>query len=360
MSVIFSKHTVLVVDDHAENIDILVGILQSDYKIKAAINGNQALDIAVSAEPPDLILLDIQMQGMDGFEVCRKLKETTIAKNIPVIFLTSMNETADEAKGFSLGAVDYIAKPVVPQIVLARVKTHLALSDQNRELEKKVAERTVELQNVQDVTIFSLSVLAEFRDNETGAHILRTREYVRFLAQKLLDHPKYRKYMDIETVNLMQKSAPLHDIGKVGIPDNILFKPAKLTVEEFEIIKNHTVYGRDVIAKAEETLKAPQDLSFLRFARDITISHHERWDGKGYPAGLAGENIPLVGRIMALADVYDALISKRVYKPAMSHEEVRTIMANETGHFDPDLFGVFWENSDDLHKIALRKQDTNN
>lgn len=348
-----AAQTILVVDDVAANIDVVKAVLYKDYRVKAALNGERALEIALSDEPPDLILLDVQMPGLSGFDVCRELKSNASSKMIPVIFVTSLDEPADEALGFEVGGVDYVTKPISPTTVLARVKTHLALANQNRELERRVLERTIELSKTQDVAIYGLSVLAEYRDDETGAHILRTREYVRILANRLMLHPSYKKYLDRETVELLYKSSPLHDIGKVGVPDSILLKPGKLTSQEFDIMKRHAEYGSEVITKAEAALKVQENLSFLRIAREITISHHEKWNGTGYPRALEGEAIPLSGRIMAIADVYDALISKRVYKPALPHEKVMGIMAEgRGGHFDPDLFDVFREVSGDFHRVA--------
>ncbi|MFC1650884.1 response regulator, partial [Candidatus Latescibacterota bacterium] len=207
--------TILIVDDTPENIDVLVGILSDEYKIKVALNGEKALQIVVTS-PPDLILLDIMMPGMDGYEVCRRLKKSAFTRKIPIIFVTAKGETKDETQGFDLGAVDYITKPVSPPIVKARIKTHLTLYDQNRILEERVIERTKELALTQDVTIHGLASLAETRDNETGGHITRTQKYVRTLAEQLMPHPKFRDYLDDETVDLLFKSAPLHDIGKVG------------------------------------------------------------------------------------------------------------------------------------------------
>lgn len=349
----FAKQSILVVDDSPENIEVLRAVLTDEYRIKAARSGIRALELARSPEPPDLILLDVQMPGLSGLEVCRELKSAPSTRAIPVVFVTSLDEPGAEVLGFEAGGVDYVTKPISPITVRARVRTHLALANQNRELERRVAERTLELSKTQDVAIYGLSVLAEYRDDETGAHILRTREYVRVLAERLLTHPGLKGLLDPHTVELLYKSSPLHDIGKVGIPDGILLKKGPLTPEEFEIMKRHAQYGSEVIAKAETALKVEENLSFLRIAREITISHHERWDGKGYPRGLSGEAIPLSGRIMALADVYDALISKRVYKPALPHGEVLRIMAEGRGsHFDPLLFDAFREVSGDFLRIA--------
>jgi len=357
----FPKQTILIVDDVPENIDILNGILEKDYIVKVALSGEKALDIAAGDNLPDLILLDIMMPVMDGYEVCKRLKDSVITKKIPVIFVTAKDDVLDETRGFELGAVDYITKPVSLPIVRARVKTHLAFYDQNRVLEEKVAARTQELAYTQDVTIHGLAVLAETRDNETGGHIMRTQHYVLALAEYLATQPKYNDYLDHETIDLMFKSAPLHDIGKVGVPDSILLKPGSLNEEEWDVMKKHTLYGRDAILKAEKQMGAGQT-SFLRFAREIAASHHEKWDGSGYPYGLVGEDIPLSGRLMSMADVYDALISKRVYKPAFSHERAVQIITEGDGrvmpgHFDPYVLEGFIKLQKQFHQIALKYLD---
>jgi putative two-component system response regulator len=347
------RQTILAVDDQSENLEVLRAILHRDYKVVAARGGGQALKVASSGAPPDLILLDIDMVDMTGYELCRQLKSIESLKRIPVIFVTSLGEELDEALGFEVGGVDYITKPVSPRIVLARIKAQLALANQSRELERRVLERTAELAQAQDIAIYSLSILAEFRDNDTGAHILRTQEYVRLLVEGLSSRPDRPAELDPKTATLLYKSAPLHDIGKVGIPDSILLKPDKLSAAEFEIMKSHARLGNEVIMGAEKALGVEADLSFLKQARDITISHHEKWDGSGYPRGLSGRNIPLSGRIMAIADVYDALSSKRVYKPALPHEKVMEIMLQgKARHFDPTIFEAFTSVLGRFRKVA--------
>jgi putative two-component system response regulator len=313
---------------------------------------------------PDLILLDIVMPGMDGYEVCRRLKENSSTSGIPVIFLTAKSEAEDERLGLELGAVDYITKPISPPIVLARVKTHLQLKnvrdylkDKNEFLEKEVARRTREMSNIQDVTIVAMGSLAETRDNETGNHIRRTQFYVKLLATELKDHPRFKHFLTDEVISLLFKSAPLHDIGKVGIPDHILMKPGKLTPDEFEIIKTHTVLGRDAIMAAEKLLETPA--SFLRIGREIAYSHHERWDGTGYPEKLSGEDISVAGRLMAVADVYDALISCRVYKPPFPHEKAVAIIEEGIGtHFDPDVGRAFIKKADQFYALFQKYLDS--
>jgi putative two-component system response regulator len=297
------------------------------------------------------------MPGMDGYEVCRQLKTGYLTYKIPVIFVSALNEAKDESKGFEVGAVDYITKPVSTSIVRARVKTHLALRDQNRLLEERVRERTEELAHAQDVTYIGFAALAEFRDHETGAHIIRTQQYVRILARYLSIHPRFQDYLSVDEIDLLHKSAPLHDIGKIAVPDRILLKPGKLTPQEFEEMKKHTIYGRDAIAQAEKALGNVKN-SFLRLAKEIAYTHHEKWDGSGYPQGLAGDNIPVSGRLMALADIYDALISKRIYKSAIPHQTAVEIIANERGkQLDPDMVEAFLEHQDIFGNIAQNITD---
>src|SRR5450830_1121270 len=323
--------TVLVVDDLADNLSLMSSLLKDHYRVKVANQGEKGLRIAAQLPAPDLILLDIMMPGMDGYEVCRRLKADPATRDIPVIFLTARADVADEALGLALGAVDYITKPISPPILLARVQTHLALKatadflrSKSDYLQQEVALRTLEVQAIQDVTIMVMAALAETRDSETGNHIRRTQLYVKALAERLREHPRFEPVLSERNIELLYKSAPLHDIGKVGIPDAILLKPGKLTVEEFEVMKRHPEIGRDAIEEAERRLGIK--VKFLTFAKEIAYSHQEKWDGSGYPQGLAGDAIPVSARLMAVADVYDALISKRVYKPAFSHEQACQIV----------------------------------
>jgi putative two-component system response regulator len=358
------KETVLVVDDTPDNLTLMAGLLKDKYKVKVANNGEKAIKIVQSGTPPDLVLLDIMMPGLSGYEVCEKLKADPATRDIPIIFLTAMTATEDEKRGFDLGAVDYITKPISPPIVMARVATHLKikaaadfLKDKNAFLESEVAKRTRELAAIQDVTILTMASLAETRDSDTGNHIRRTQFYVRALAQKLKDHPRFRGFLDEQTINMLYKSAPLHDIGKVGIPDRILLKPGRFTAEEFEIMKTHTTLGRDAIQDAEERLG--MEVDFLKYAKEIAYGHQEKWDGTGYPEGKKGDEIPVSARLMAIADVYDALVSSRVYKDGMSHDQARKIMADGRGtHFDPDMLDAFLEIESEILSIAQRFRDT--
>ena len=353
-----SQPTILIVDDTPENLSVLGELLQSSYRVRAANSGRRALQIAHGTPPPDLILLDVMMPEMDGFDVLAELRNNPATQHIPVIFVTAMDGTEDEEHGLDCGAVDYITKPIRPAIVLARVRSQLELKlardilrDQNAYLESEVAKRMSENQVIQDVSILALARLAETRDPETGNHLRRTQEYVRTLAQGLRDHPRFSHFLDDQTIAALAKSAPLHDIGKVGIPDHILLKPGPLTPEEWVIMRTHAKLGSDAIAQAE--LDAAEQVEFLSLAKEIAHYHHEKWNGKGYPDGLAGDAIPIAARLMALADVFDALICKRVYKSAMTFEEARSIITNDSGtHFDPDIVQTFVDNFERFKAIA--------
>jgi putative two-component system response regulator len=359
-----AQPSVLIVDDERVNVDLMVDLLRPHYRTLVATSGEQALKRAASEPRPDILLLDVMMPGMDGYEVCRRLKAEEETRAIPVIFVTAMSEVGDETRGFELGAVDYITKPISPPIVEARVKAHLEnkhardfIEDRNRILQGMVLERTRELVATQDATILSMATLAETRDPETGHHLQRTQGYVRSLAVKLQHHPRFRAELSLEVIDLLFKSAPLHDIGKVGVPDRILRKPAKLTPEEYVEMKKHVIYGYEAIASTEKLLAAAgvssAAASFLRYAREIARSHHERWDGNGYPDGLAGDDIPLSARLMSLADVYDAIRSERCYKPACSHEQAATEIKSCRGSFfDPDVVDAFCEQGDEFMTIA--------
>jgi putative two-component system response regulator len=358
------KPVILVVDDTPDNLMLMSNLLKDRYTVKAANNGDKALRIAAQLPHPDLILLDIMMPGLSGHEVARILKADPATRAIPIIFLTAMASSEDETRGLEMGAADYITKPISPPVALARVETQLKvkaaadfLRDQNEFLEKEVQRRTREVVAIQDVTIHAMASLAETRDNETGNHIRRTQHYVKVLAQSLRSHPRFAAYLDDATIALLFKSAPLHDIGKIGIPDRILLKPGRFTPEEFEIMKTHTTLGRDAIAHAEAQLG--MDVDFLRLAKEIAYGHQEKWDGSGYPEGLAGDAIPISARLMAVADVYDALISRRVYKEGMSHEAaVQIILDGRGSHFDPDICDAFQQCLPVFQEIAARFADS--
>jgi len=350
--------TILIVDDNPENLLLLGEVLSERYHVRAANSGLRALQLAQQEPPPDLVLLDVVMPQVSGYEVLERLRQEPRTRDIPVIFVSAMNSEDDEERGLAMGAVDYITKPLRQAIVLARVHTHLELRQARVQLqhdkallELEVARRVKETLVVQDVTIRALARLAETRDNETGNHILRTQRYVETLARRVQEHPRFVVELDGYSLSLMAKSAPLHDIGKVGIPDHVLLKPGKLSPAEWAVMKTHAALGADAIARAEAD--APQRMQFLTFAKQVARHHHERWDGSGYPDGLAGNAIPLAARLMALADVFDAMISRRVYKAPIPMPEVRAAMAEQRGrHFDPDLLDAFLDDYDVFCAIA--------
>jgi len=357
------RPTILVVDDSPENIAVLSELLGPRCLVRAAKSGERALLLVGSAPRPDLILLDVMMPGMDGYAVMRRLRDDPATRDIPVIFITAMDQQTDQVRGFALGAVDYIPKPIQPQVVEARVMAHLELKrardhlkSENDWLEAEVQRRMSENELTQTVSIRALAHLAEIRDPETGNHILRTQSYVHLLATLLSGHPRFAAHMTERVIEILTKSAPLHDIGKVGIPDTILLKPGRLTPDEWAIMQTHAYLGAQAIELAERDAAAP--VEFLRLAKEIAHWHHEKWDGSGYPDGLAGEAIPVSSRVMALADVFDALISTRTYKPAMAYDKARLIIAEGRGsHFDPDMADVFLAHFEAFVAIARRYSD---
>jgi len=392
MSLAPDKHTILVVDDTPENLAVLGDLLQPKYRVRVANSGKRALEVAFAEPTPDMILLDVMMPEMDGYAVIKALREHVVTAEIPIIFVTAMDADADEEYGLQLGAVDYITKPIRPAIVLARVNAHMELKQardwlkhQNTFLESEIARRMRDNQLMQDVSIRALASLAEARDMETGQHIRRTQAYVEVLVTALRTHPRFATFFTDIMAHMVGKAAPLHDIGKVGIPDSILLKPARLSVDEFEIMKTHSAIGGDAIDLAmrgelseadfevlqkhcylgrnaldysvDEFENAP--LAFLAVAKEIAMWHHEKWDGSGYPDGLAGDEIPIPARLMALADVFDALASRRVYKEPMPAEDAIKLITEGSGkHFDPDVVAAFIANQSEFKNILERHADT--
>lgn len=331
------NQTILIVDDTIENIQILDDVLNKYYDIKVAKNGKTAIKVAEKFVP-DLILLDIMMPEISGYEVCEKLKANIKTRKIPIIFISTKNHIVDEAKGFELGAVDYISKPVSEAIVLSRVRTHLALYNQNKELEKLVEIKTKELTETRYEIIKRLGIAAEYKDNETGMHIYRVSNYCKIIA---LNYG-----LSEEDADLIFNVSSMHDIGKIGIPDNILLKPGKLTKEEFEIVKEHTNIGSRIIGE--------QNSELLKIAKIVAKEHHEKWDGTGYPDKLKKEEINIFARITAVADVFDALTSHRPYKEAWSIDKALELIKNESGkHFDPKVVRAFFMGID---QILLTKE----
>ena len=334
--------TILLVDDVADNLDILNAVLSPHYRTRIALSGEKALKIALSASPPDLILLDVMMPGLDGYQVCERLKGDPGTRDIPVIFVSAMDEVEDERRGLELGAVDYIAKPISPALVLARVRTHLALHDRNRELARQVGERTAELFNTRQQIIRRLGRAAEFRDNETGNHIIRMSHFCRLIGQAA--------GLGEKSVEILYQASPMHDVGKIGIPDQIMLKPGPLDAGEWEMMKRHPEIGAQIIGRHDDEL--------LQAARTIALYHHEKWDGSGYPHGLRGEEIPLMARIAALADVFDALATARPYKEAWSLEKILSHIEAQAGrHFDPALIEPFKRALPEILRIQERFAD---
>lgn len=336
-----SKSTILVVDDIADNIDVISNVLNEQYDIKAANHGELALKI-LDRFDVDLILLDIMMPDMDGYEVCQRIKDNQKLANIPIIFLTAMDSNEEEQRGFDLGAVDFISKPFSAAILKARVASQLKLASYAKELEQKVQERTKDLAESRLEIIERLALAAEFRDNETGNHVVRVGEYCRCIAQSM-GLPKAE-------CDLLAITATLHDIGKIAISDNILLKPSRLSESEFDIMKQHAEAGAKLLEGSQSEL--------LKSARTIALTHHEKWDGTGYPNQLQGEDIPLYGRIVALCDVYDALSSVRPYKDAWSKEQVEQYINDLSGqHFDPTLVEHFNKVSEQFYVILENYKD---
>jgi len=338
------EQTILLVDDIKQNIDVLRSILSDEYKIRFALSGIKALEVAKKHQP-DLILLDIMMPEMDGFTVITKLKEDPVTKNIPVIFVTANNETVDELKGFSLGALDYITKPVIPSLVKARVKSQLYIANQKLLLNEQVKEKTTEIYDTQVEVINMLGRAAEFKDNETGNHVKRVGAYAYLLA--------IAYGVDEREADLLRLASPMHDVGKIGVADNILKKPGRLDDDERAEMNKHANMGFEIIGV--------QNSEVLKYASIIAREHHEKWNGEGYPNGTSGEDIHLFSRIVAIADVFDALTSERPYKQPWPIEKAVNLLGEEKGlHFDPKLIELFIENLDEVKEIMDRYKESFN
>ena len=344
----FPKANILIVDDIAENLDILSSMMKGQgYDSRPVPNGNLALQAARNY-PPDLILLDINMPAMDGYEVCRELKADPNLEKIPVIFISGLTETKDIVKAFNAGGADYVTKPFQFEEVSARVSTHLKLRQMMAGLEELVQEKVKEISESQIATIYALAKLSESRDDLTGKHIDRVGAFIRLIAENMKHHPDYRRIITNQYIDLIENASSLHDIGKVGIPDNILLKPGKLTLEEFNEIKKHTIIGSETLQSV--SVRYPKN-SLVKIGIEIARSHHERWDGKGYPDGLSGESIPLSARIVAMSDVYDALRTERPYKKGMPHDACcKIIVDGEGSQFDPGVISAFRAVSDSFEK----------
>lgn len=355
--------TVLVVDDDTISLSVAQAMLMPHYRVQTASGGAHAMARLNEGLSPDIILLDLMMPQMNGYEFMQRLRARPGMAEIPVIFITGRDDVDAEAQALSLGAVDYVLKPWNMQILLARVNTHVELKkarDQlrgrNRSLEVEVERRAAECAAVQNLSLRALSSLAETRDPETGGHLQRTKAYVHRLAELLRDHPRFADVLNDDYIDWLALSAPLHDIGKVGLPDHVLLKPGKLTPEERLIMQRHSAIGADAIAHAEQ--ESGMTLAFLQVAKDMARHHHECWDGSGYPDQLQGDDIPLSARLMAVADVFDALVSRRIYKEPMDFDLAYQVMAQgwET-QFDPDILEAFLSRYEDFKAIAMRHDD---
>lgn len=348
------KSKVMIVDDEYAITVMLQKVLEMNCCKVVLLNDSRKAVMTARENMPDLILLDIEMPGMDGFEVCRQIKREEDLKDIPIIFLSGQNATRDKIKGFDVGGVDYITKPFQIEEVQSRVSTHLHLCSLKYKLayQKEVEKKNIELLDAHLTTIFALAKLAEYRDEDTGAHLERVREYCRLLAEKLRVDSPYADHITDEFIDCIQNAAPLHDIGKVAIPDYILLKPGKLTAEEFEIMKTHSSIGAE---NMQVVYNRYPGNAFIGMGIEIALYHHERWDGSGYPDGLQGGNIPLAARIMALADFYDALCSDRCYRQAFNHKQVTLMIMDADGsHFDPEIVKAFVSLNEQFFRVQQR------
>ena len=350
------RKTIMLVDDNVANLTAGKNMLKDTYEVFPIPSGEK-LFLLLQKITPDLILLDIEMPGMNGYQVITKLKEDEATAGIPVIFLTSWSDPESELEGLSLGAVDYVFKPFSPPLLIRRIENHLliesqkqSLEDYNKNLQQKVEQKTRQVLELQNSILNTMAELVEFRDGTTGGHIARTQSYLQLLVEHLLSEKIYWNEVSSWHLEFLIPSAQLHDVGKIAISDTILNKPAKLTSEEFETMKQHAIFGENAI---DSIMRTTTENDFLKHAKTFAGTHHEKWDGSGYPRGLTGTMIPLEGRIMAIADVYDALIALRPYKQPMSAQEAEDIIlkGRET-HFDPALTDLFKVLSPQFAEIA--------
>jgi len=351
------RKIIFLVDDNPTNLSVGSDALDKHYDVLTFNSGTRLLKM-LEKTSPDLILLDVSMPEMNGYEVIKRIKNTPETAHVPVIFLTAKSDGESELEGLSLGAIDYIIKPFSPPLLLKRIEVHLLVEAQKRKLihfnnnlRQMIDEKTKTVVELQNAVLKTMAELVECRDVITGGHIERTQKHLRILMEALLERGMYQEETDSWDLELVWQSAQLHDVGKIAIKDKILKKPGKLTDEEFEEVKSHPLFGAQVIEKIEESTT---DKTFLEYAKIFALTHHEKWDGSGYPCGLKGEEIPLLGRIMAIVDVYDALVSERPYKKAFLHDEAIKIIVDGSGtHFDPDLVEMFLEVSHEINKSAV-------
>lgn len=357
------KPSILVLETSPASLARIAALLCTQYTVKTVSGGRSVVEVC-NNELPDLILIDITQSTNKGLEVCKILKKDEFTRSLPVILMTLKADAASQQKFYEAGAVDYITRPISPPVLLSRIKAHLAMASSERLLRVKddclafeESRHKKQVATLQEVTLLALASLAEIRDLETGNHLKRTQHYIYALGQHLLTHPNFSHYLTLDRLDMMFKCAPLHDIGKVGIEDRILLKPGRYEAAEFEIMKTHPKLGFDAIEHAQQL--AHDHSEILELAKEIVYGHHEKWDGSGYPQGLVGSAIPIAARLMAVADVYDALVSQRVYKKGMSHEQATQIIREGRGkHFDPDIVDAFLALSDVFQGIAARFADS--
>lgn len=353
------RHIIMLVDDDETSLAIGREILDDRYTVYPIPSGDIFFEI-MEKVTPDLILLDIEMPGMDGYEVIKRLKSGPETMEIPVIFLTARSDPGNELEGLSLGAIDYVAKPFSPPLLVQRIENHLLIASQKKELKhynqhlrEMVDEQTKEIRNLQNAILNTVSEVVEFRDDMSSGHIERTLKYLRTMINAMIRNGLYREEIAAWDIDILIAASQMHDVGKICISEEILNKPGKVTAEEFDEIRKHPAFGLMIVEKIKRLIGEPV---FLKYAGIFADTHHERWDGSGYPAGLKGQNIPLEGRLMAIADVYDALVSVRPYKQPMRPCEAAELIIQGAGSvFDPALVAIFKTIAEEFAKIAERR-----